>query len=217
MKQRIVRLFPAALALMAGMAWSAGAAAQPFAAPPPWQQWYWSITAGSYRAEDNTRLAAPGSEIALGVAVGYRYSRHVSFEVEVPFFYAEYDTPATVPPPPYGTVEERSSVNTAGIVTNVVLNTGGQWVRAYVGAGAGLYWSRFSVSAQVFGYPGTYERDDSDVGTQWLTGADLRVGRGSWLGLQYRQVDLRANFGSVTNADVDLGGRFFLLAYRNGF
>lgn len=218
MNIRYARAFFVSLCLGAALAWSGLAVAQPGgAAARPWGDWYLSVTGGAFHAKDNPgQLQSPGSGIALGIAAGFRYSPHVDLEVEMPLFFSRYDTPATVLPPLYGTVSSRADVSTLGIVGNIIFSTRSQSMRAYAGGGGGLYSSRFSVSAQTFGLPGTYDVNDDNFGYQWLAGVDLRMGAQSWLGLQYRQVELTANFGAVTNGDVNLGGRFILLAYRYG-
>lgn len=218
MNAQYSRALVTSLCLVIALGWAGLAVAQPDGgAAGPWGDWYFSVMGGGFHAKDNPgQLQSPGSGIALNIGAGFRYSPHMDLEIEMPLYYSRYDTPATVLPPLYGTVSSRSDVSTLGIVGNIVFATQSHSLRAYVGAGAGLYSSRFSVSGQTFGLPGTYEVNDDDFGSQWLAGADLRLDRQSWLGLQYRQVNLTANFGAATNGNVNLGGRFFLLVYRYG-
>lgn len=219
MKTKYVRALFIVLSLLTAWSWGGVVAAQPLGGEPgPWGSWYMSVSGGALNAKDNPgQLESPGSGLALGFAAGYRYSRYIDLEIEMPLFYSRYDTPATVVPPLFGSVSSRSDVSTLGVVGNVIFSVRSPSLRPFAGVGGGLYFSRFSVTAQTFGYPGTYETDDSNFGYQWFAGVDLPLGGGSWLGLEYRQLNLTANFGTVTNGEIDLGGQFILLNYRRGF
>jgi hypothetical protein len=87
----------------------------------------------------------------------------------------------------------------------------------YAGGGIGMFWSDLTITGSIFGFPATRTETDMSLGQQLIAGGELAISKESRLGVEFRKVFLKANFGELTNGSVDVGGRYLALAYRRTF
>lgn len=146
----------------------------------------------------------PGTGLTLGA--GYRFQPNWTAELNVISLDREYETPEWIRNF-WGGVDEGMSLETRGLELGLrAMHTTRRW-ELFAGVGAGYYRSEMAVSGDLLGYPVDIENEkDSAAGYRVSLGADL-VLRHVRLGLEYRYLFLRGDFGELSGGDVDIGGQ----------
>jgi opacity protein-like surface antigen len=210
MKQVAITLLVLLLAPVSG----ATLAQQEAGAAKPWS---FGIGLGGFDPDDGSgQLKNQSGQYSLFLDVAYRYSENVRFAFDMFADEQRFDTPATVIAPFLGTLDGRARVSGGGF--NAVAKFGMPMGRfePYVGAAVGLYFNSMIVTGSVLGLPARAEEDDSGIGEQLLAGVNVRVS-GNWsLGFEFRRTFLKADFGPLTDGEVDIGGDSYLLTARFG-
>ena len=190
-------------------------AAQEPADSTPSAPWYVSGGAGAFKPQSAAgQLENRDGDYSLMLNVGYRYSRYLSFEFDIWAFEQDVDTPATVGPPLFGTLDARGDLSGGSLGAVVKLGWPIGRFEPYVGVGGGVYFSTLRLTGSLFGLPATREEDDTSLGTQWLAGADLMLSRQWSVGFEFRRTFLKASFGDLTSGEVEIGGDSLMLTAR---
>jgi opacity protein-like surface antigen len=168
---------------------------------------------GDFRADDNTHdLQNPDSDFSIGIGAYSSFLPYLDFGVDMQFTFSDYDTP-NLPSDPFTVIYDEMSLSTLGLAGVIRARYDTDYSRVFVGAGAGLYFSRLAVYASTFGFPGTHEERDNNLGFFYNAGLMLKLTPEQLLGVEYRKLMLEAGFGPVTQDDADIGGEFALLTY----
>jgi hypothetical protein len=152
----------------------------------------------------------------LEAGFGWRYSRHLAWEIGWLYYYQETNTPAALGIQGLGSDEGSLTGSGFGGLVKLVQPVGS--VDFFVGAGLGYYESELSASTiNPFTFQvRTVDRRDKGWGSQYVAGADLRVWPRAALTVQYRRVVLDADFGPGIGV-VDTGGGMWQLLFRATF
>jgi Outer membrane protein beta-barrel domain len=174
------------------------------------------IGAGSFEPDEDSALSRRDGDFNFDVGFGWRLSRHFGWELGWLYY-----NQGTAPPAALrigGTGSDEANLNTSGLngMLKVLLPAGP--FDFFAGAGLGYYKSELSVTGANFltFQSRTVSRSDRGWAPQYLLGFDLRTSPRGALTLQYRRVDLEADFGpGIGYAKV--GGRMWQLLFRAGF
>lgn len=178
---------------------------------------YWYVSVGGFNGDETAgQLENEDSSGALMAGIGVRPWRHVALEAEIAGFAAEYDRPP-LSPPPGATFDSRMTVSSGGIAGNAKLLFELAGASVYAGAGIGLYGSEAELEGTLLGFDAVRVEDDSGFGYQLMAGAAVAVGKRSHLGLEYRRLELEADFGELSGGEVDVGGDYVGLTFRQSF
>lgn len=216
MKTIFRSVVPAIAMYCLGMAPHASAQEEPAEPTAPVQrpgQKYFYLLGGSFSPESNSQFGDENGKLALGFGFGSRHSRHVAWEIELPYYYHSVNAP----PLSSGFLvsDGRADISTMGLAGNVKLIYPIGRFEPYIGGGIGLYFTEFYVSRSFLGFPASFEADDIDIGFQLLAGFDYVYGeKGNSVGIQYRKLNLDASFGSPIPGPVKVGGSALLLSFR---
>lgn len=185
--------------------------------PASASQAYIHFAGGYFSPDSNAQLPNESGQFGLAFGGGWRQSRYIAWEIELFMDFQRVDIP-NPPSIPFGTVDSRADISTAGVAGNVrFIYPLGQF-EPYVGAGIGFYRSELEITGSIFGIPGTIKNSDNNTGVQLLAGLEYRFGEeGSSLGVQYRKLNLSASFSPEVPGDVDVGGEFWFVTYRLNF
>jgi hypothetical protein len=193
----------------------AGAQTEP--APQASGQRYFYLLGGSFSPEKDPQLGDENGKLTLGLGFGSRHSRHVAWEMEIPFHYHSVNAP-DIPPIFLPLTSGRADIFTFGLAGNIRLIYPSGRFEPYVGGGLGLYYTRLEVTRFFPGVPGSFRASDINVGLQLLAGVDYFYGeKGRSVGLQYRKLNLDAGFGAQIAGSVKVGGEALLLNFRWSF
>jgi outer membrane protein W len=191
-----------------------GAHAQQEVTSSPWS---FGIGVGGFDPDDGAgRLKNQSGQYALALDANYRYSNYLSFAFDIFASEQRFDTPPTVTAPFFGTVDGRARISGGGF--NAVAKFGipvGR-MEPYVGAALGLYFNSMIVTGSVLGLPARAEVHDSGLGEQLLAGVNFRIADYWALGVEYRRTFLKADFGSLSDGEVDIGGNSVMATLRFG-
>jgi opacity protein-like surface antigen len=179
--------------------------------------WYIGGGIGGYSEEDNSQLANHDSGAALFFSGGYRLSPHVAVEADFLGWTQDFSTPASIAPGILSSAEARTDLTTGGLggVIKFYLPVG--IVDLYGGGGLGVYASNLFVDGTGSASGAQINETDTDWGYQLLLGADVYVARKITVGLEYRWLNLDANFEPAIAGKLDVGGQFFLMNVRGHF
>ena len=174
---------------------------------------------GGVDPERNPQLANPSGQLALALGLGYRQSRYLAWEAELAHHSQRVDTPTNLQGPFFFVnVSGRTELFTTGAAASARLIYPGGRFEPYVGGGLGLYRSTLRVPAEVFGISGsTFEKNDTELGLHVLAGADYHFGQRASVGLQYRKVQVDADFGPEIAGTVKAGAELLLAQFRFAF
>jgi len=177
---------------------------------------YLYIGAGSFEPREDSTLTRRDGEFNFEIGFEWRLSRRFAWEIG--WLYCNQGTDPPAPLAIGGTGSNEASLSTSGFggVLKVVQPAGP--FDFFAGAGLGYYESELSVSGANFltFQTRTVSRSDSAWGQQYLVGFDLRASHRAALTLQYRRVDLKADFGSGIGT-TQVGGEMWQLLLRVGF
>lgn len=180
--------------------------------------WSFGFALGSLRPEDSTgKLKNQGGQYALALDSTYRLSGNWYLGADLFAYGQRFDTPPSVVPPAFGTVDGRAHVagGSLGVVVKYSVPVGR--LDAYVGGGAGVYFNSMRVTGSTFGLPAHGEVRDDRIGQQILAGISYRIGNDWSVGIEWRRIFLQANFGALSNGPVDLGGDSYMIAFRSAW
>ena len=193
---------------------SCGAHAQQAVKSLPWS---FGVGVGGFDPDDGAgQLKNQSGQYSLALDATYRYSNYLSFAFDIFANEQRFDTPPTVTAPFFGTVDGRARISGGGF--NAVAKFGIPMGRMepYVGAALGLYFNSMIVTGSVFGLPARAEEQDSGLGEQFLAGVNFRIADYWALGVEYRRTFLKADFGSLSDGEVDIGGDSVMATLRYG-
>ena len=162
-------------------------------------------------------LENPGSEFGLGVGMLLEHATYFDWGGDVLVIYRQYDTPSTVSGGAFTVVSDDMSLSTIGLGFYGRFSHVAGPVRLYAGAGAGLYFSKLTLSASTLGFVGSYEVQSNDMGLSYFYGLRLKLSNEDYLGVEYRHLNLDASLIPVTTGTVEIGGELVLLIYAHSF
>ncbi len=178
-------------------------------------RWFVSLGGGNFKPDTGGEIGGRSGQSALALDLGYAYNEYLSAALDISDSVQRYDTPSNIVPPLLGTINGRIGLGTSGL--SIVGKAGyplGAF-RPYVGAGVGLFFSEARLSGSILGgLPASREEKDSGLGELLLLGADLRLSNTWLLGVEYRQIFLKGDFGDLSNGEVDLGGSSVMAVLR---
>ena len=129
-------------------------------------------------------------------------------------FYSRFDTPSHLQSPLFGTLDSRASLTGGGFSASSRAHLPVGRIELHAGAGIGVFFSRLRVSGATFGLPGSSEQRSTDIGWQLMAGfSHHALPRRSW-GLEWRYLNVQADFGTLTNGSVQIGGQSVMLFGR---
>ena len=180
-------------------------------------QAYWYASVGDLNADETPgQLEGEGSSYGLVLGLGMPVREYLAVDAEVAVYSSKYNTPPLTAPFG-GSIDTRMRVTSSGIAGNARAFYEFSGGTLYAGGGIGMYWSDLTVTGTIFGFPATRTETDMSLGHQLMAGGELAISKQSRLGVEYRRVFLKANFGELTNGSVDVGGRYVALTYRRAF
>jgi len=203
-----------ALVLMASWSCVGAAEGQPTADPGTKGPWLFSFGLGGFAPSASEELKNQSGQYSAMMGGEYRYSKNLSFDVDLWAADQRVDTPSNVVAPFFGTVDGRSTISTGAIsvVAKLVWPIGR--FEPYVGAGGGLFFSKLYITGSVFGVPASHEETDTSLGGLLLGGVDFWVAQNWAVGAEFRHVSVKANFGGVIPGDVNVGGNSVMATLR---
>ena len=173
---------------------------------------------GDFDAEITANeLENPKSEFGFGLGLLLEHSNYFDWGPDVLAIFREYATPPTVTGDPFTVISDDMSLTTLGLALHGRFSHDSGAVRLYVGAGAGLYISKLTLSASTLGFLGTYEVQSNDMGFSYFYGLRLKLSNADYLGLEYRLLDLNARLTPVTTGTVKIGGELVIFIYSHQF
>lgn len=160
-----------------------------------------------------------GRGYAFGAAAQLRRPSGLRYALELTAHVADYVTPAGLTCGASCSFDREMSLTVWGIGVGIAQELRLGAADLYAGAGVGLYLSNLNAGQVVFGVPadGIDERD-SGLGLDFRFGVLFDLGESGGLGVEYRRLSLRANFGMLSNGtSMEVSGDFFRGIYRKAF
>lgn len=176
------------------------------------------LGAGLMQPEADRQLADQEGHASFAAGVNWRRSRHLAFELGV----LETGQRAEMPrversgTAPRGSRQE-AHINASGIAAGAKLILPLGRLEPYVGAGLGYYAceiSSYGTLGHLFLPSDFAKRHDSRVGTHYMAGVDLALSDATALELEYRRLNLEANFGPEFGGRTRIGGGLVMVAFR---
>jgi opacity protein-like surface antigen len=216
---------PEVLAQGTGTAPAPEAAAAPAKKPEALSRYYGFVGLAAFKPQDNGSLQND-TEMTFANGMfggGYRIAPDTALELAFLFTTHKLDTPdgvkAIIPSPPYQS--PKSNMFTSGLAATVKTGFTAEALSPYVGAGFGLYSTRFLTTSESPGCtqncPDTGPRvsaHSNAFGYHAVVGADFHVTRKDMVGAEFRYLWLDQDFGSPLPGTTHAGGALFWLGYR---
>lgn len=176
---------------------------------------YWYAGAGKYSPDGNAQLGDQEGKFDLLAGGGYRASANFAWELDLLSGHQNVNTPASIVPSFFGTVDPRSSLDTTGFAGTAKYIYPLGRLEPYAGGGIGLYTVRFRATGQQLGFPGELTRDTTTFGMHLVAGADFYVTNSTALGIEWRKIAVKANLGDIIPGEIDAGGNCLSLILRS--
>lgn len=195
---------------------AAGAMAQPLPEAAQASPYYFSLGIGGFRPDTNGQLGNQQGNYSLQLGGGRRITPNFAWEMDLTTYQQDLDTPSTITAPVFGTKDPRSTLSTTGIAGTAMFIQPFEALEIHAGLGLGLYAVRFRTTGQQFGLPVQLTRDQNSLGWHATAGISLKVANQLRVGLDYRQLKVRASFDDAAPGHIEAGGGawFLLLRYE---
>ena len=176
-------------------------------------RWYIGGGFGAHVEEDNSQLNGEDAGAALFFSGGYRVSSNVALEADFLGWSHDFSTPASISPGILASADARTDLESSGLGAVIKFVAPLRAVDLYGGGGLGYY----AVNLSVNGTGGGVDETQRELGYQLLFGADVYVSGKVSVGLEYRWLELEANFEPFVAGEIDAGGQFLLVNIRGHF
>ncbi|HEY6094701.1 MAG TPA: outer membrane beta-barrel protein [Gallionellaceae bacterium] len=175
----------------------------------------WHIGVGQFTPAGNSQLGDQEGKFDLLLGMSYRTSANLAWDIDLLLLHQNVDTPASITPPLWGTVDSRSALDVTGIAGGArYIWPLGRW-EPYLGGGLGVYEVRLNASGQQFGIPEDLTVSSTELGVHALAGIDYAVSAHTTLGCEMRYVRVQTSLGSVLPGTLEAGGRTVSLVWRS--
>lgn len=211
--KHLVRQAAAALFVVATAIFPCSAVAQSSAGKDRNGSWYIGGGFGAFVEQDNSQLGSERGGGALFFSGGYRESPNVALEADFLGWNQDFATPASISPGILSSADARTDLESSGLGAVIKFVAPLRAIDFYAGAGLGYY----AVNLSVNGSGGGVDETQRELGYQLLFGADVYVSRKISVGLDYRWLELEANFEPFVAGELDAGGQFILVNIRGHF
>ncbi len=168
------------------------------------------LNGGTFHTNGNPKLANPSEGSAFGFELDFLPAELFSYRFELIAASRSFDN--TEPPPAFGTVSRRMTLDTSAFLFGVRCSyPPRKSYRLYATAGIGYFRSKLSADASLFGIPGEVSDEDSSLG--YDAGGGLEADLGNWvLGVNYRRWFVSASFPTFGISGADIGGDYLGLS-----
>lgn len=210
---QIIRYATTTLLAIATIVLAFSAQAQSSAGKDRIGSWYIGGGFGPHVEEDNAQLSGQDAGGALFFSGGYRASPNIALEADFLGWNQDFLTPASISPGILSSADARTDLESSGLAAVIKFIAPLNVLDLYGGGGVGYYLVNLSVN----GSGGGVDETDRQLGYQLMFGADVYVSRKISVGLEYRWLELEANFEPYIAGKIDAGGQFLLLNVRGHF
>lgn len=216
MKKRIsIMLLPVVSMLMFSFSLAAEEVPMSSTGLPDIAEWY--IYLGDHKGKETPGLVHPVAQFSLGLGIGFQYNKNVHLDIELIGVEKEYDTPPSITGGWFTSIDDDMNLSSTGLCLNARFKQSLGKLEVYAGAGLGMFWSSLSLTGSTFGLPASHDEKSTDVGFQGIVGVGYQFAVSN-INLEYRQLNLDANFMAITGVNKnDVGGELILLVYRGKF
>lgn len=194
------------------------AAADPDEAAPSRkkQKSYFFVHGGSFDGEQSfTSLGDDSGSVSVALGIGRPFHRGLATEFEVLIFGTSYEESALRARSHDDPFE--TSFTTLALMTNLKARHAFGRFRPSAGIGLGFGLTELSVvDTSVIFAASTPLEDEFGLVGQLTVGADVRITRRGYLGLEFRNIEVLDDF-EWHGERIDPGGTTFLLTYRHQF
>ncbi len=168
------------------------------------------LNAGTFRTNGNPKLSNGSGGHAFGFEADVLPAELFSYRFEFMIASRTYDT--TVPPPAFGTVSGRMTLDTNAFLFGVRCSyPPRKSYRFHATAGIGYFSSKLSAASSLFGIPGEVSDEDASLG--YDAGGGFEADLGNWvLGVNYRRWFVSASFPAFGISGADIGGDYLGLS-----
>lgn len=175
---------------------------------------YWYVSLGGFEGDETTgQLENEGDAGGIVAGLGVRPWSYLAFEAEVAGYSAEYDRPP-FPVPSGVTFDPRMRVSSAGIFGNAKAVYERDRASVYAGMGLGVFSASAELSGTLFGFDAERIEDDTGIGFQFIAGGNVAISERSRVGVEYRRLELEADFGELSGGEADVGGDYVAITFR---
>ena len=175
-----------------------------------------NVHGGIYQANEDSQLVNLESRYAGGVSAGVDFNRprYLGIDIELLSISQKYDTPTSLVPPVFGTIDHNTSIDTTALLLGVRGFYQLESRLSFYGVfGLGYYRTLMEVRGSTVGLPAKLEETDTSIELYYGAGASYMFG--NWgVSLNYRHITLNSSFGDFNVTNADLGGDTWLLGWR---
>lgn len=184
------------------------------------QAWRRSVYFGltTMQPQADRQLTEQDGHWSIAAGLQWRTSRHLAFDLAVIDTGQEAQMPQVERSGPGASgARQRENINVIGIAGTLKLLYPIGSFEPYAGAGVGLYGAEVSDYGALahFILPSEFaKRRDSRAGFHYVLGMDYSLSPGAALGVEYRRLELEANFGPEFGGTTKIGGGIVVIAIR---
>ena len=172
---------------------------------------YWYASGGSFNGTEQLGTLGEGrSGVLMGGGFGQRFNRYFAGEAEIMIAGQEYR-------PPGLSARDDLTMTVFSVLYSLKATISLGRVRPFIAAGLGLHLADLQIIPNGSLFNTIDLQDDRGILGQLCLGFDVTLGQKSRIGLEYREINAEADFGTFTGGDVDIGGGSVLVVYRRGF
>ena len=92
------------------------------------------------------------------------------------------------------------------------------WFKPFIGVGLGFGYSEMKLQGSLLGFPGTFKKEkDFGFAYQWVFGANFTVSERADLGFDFRNIEKKGDFGSLSEGSLEIGGQMISMSYTFHF
>jgi hypothetical protein len=177
------------------------------------RSWRYSFAdIGYFGGRTDEGLRGSDSGFAIGGGAGLRFNRHLAFEFDSLYSGRRYDTP-----PGYEFADDEMILTNLMFTGNVQAIVPFWLFEGYAGVGLGLVFSEIEVPSALVPLATAITRSSINFSTQLLIGVDFVFTRRGRIGIEFRNNFAKADFGDLSNGDVDIGGKLVMIKIKLPF
>ena len=172
---------------------------------------------GNFVAESDPQFINMRNQYALGFGFSAGIGNMPGLAMDVEYFFVNRDYDTQLPSPPFGTIDNDTSIETdALLVGGRLIYPPGNRLGVYLAAGFGLFRNKLETFGSTIGFPGELSQENMSIDIYYGAGIEFRYS--SWImSFDYRHLDLDGSFSDFQVTDADIGGDILVIGIGRVF